>query len=156
MAFGYRYWMVYLPQFNRESFLLFVHNPAEQTKLRDYSGESVKVLGQPTAKATLGATDLGRTRFEVDPHDTTDFYYWHRATCDHNFRYLRSSRSVLASVTADRNQVACRPSSRNGIEGRALRGSRRQLQDYVNEHETELTRAIIEKLPPRLQELGRD
>jgi hypothetical protein len=36
MAFGFQYWMVYLPEFSRESFFLFVHNPAEQTKLRDY------------------------------------------------------------------------------------------------------------------------
>ncbi len=47
MAFGFKYWMVYLPDFNRESFLLFVHNPAGQTKLRDYSGDEQRVLGQP-------------------------------------------------------------------------------------------------------------
>ena len=37
MAFGYEYLMVYLPEVCQTSFLLFVHNPAGSTKLRDYS-----------------------------------------------------------------------------------------------------------------------
>src|SRR5882724_5153847 len=105
MAFGYRYWMVYLPEFNRESFLLFVHNPAEATKLRDYSGDKAKVLGQPSTQKVFGATDTGRTRFETAPHLTTDDYHWHRETLNHNSRYLPSARSVLASVVAGRIQV---------------------------------------------------
>jgi hypothetical protein len=102
MAFGYRYWLVYLRDFNRDSFLLFVHNPAGSTKLRDYSGEEVKVLGQPPVRAVMRATTEGRTRFEIDPHETTDFYYWNKETSRHNDRYLVSAHSVLASIVADR------------------------------------------------------
>jgi hypothetical protein len=154
MAFGYEYWMVYLPEFNRESFLLFVHNPTESTKLRDYSGDKAKVLGQPSRQKVFGATHIGRTRFEAAPHRTTDDYHWHRETSDHNSRYLSSARSVLASVIADRIQVQGGVHVRNVTCGRARRGSRRQLQDYVNEHEGVLTTAVIEALPHRFQELG--
>jgi len=65
MAFGYRYWMVFLPEFNRESFLLFVHNPAGSTKLRDYSSGFERVLGQPPARGVLAATQEGRNRPSV-------------------------------------------------------------------------------------------
>lgn len=30
MSFGYGYWVVYLPAFNQDSFLLLVHNPVRQ------------------------------------------------------------------------------------------------------------------------------
>jgi len=154
MAFGYNYWMVFLPDLNRESFLLFVHNPAESTKLRDYSSDKAKVLGQPSCQKVFGATVIGRTRFEVAPHLTTDDYYWHRKILDHNSRYLPFAGSVPASVIADRIQVQSGSPVHNVTCGRARRGSRRQLQDYVNEHEVVLTSAVMEALPPRLQELG--
>lgn len=150
MAFGFRYWMVYLPEFHRESFLLFVHNPAGSTKLRDHSGEKVRVLGQPTERSVMCATTTGRTRFEIAPHEITDIYYWHKETANHNSNYLPGAHSVLGSV------MTGRPSAQPGtiISGRARRGSRRQLQDYVNGHDLVLTRAVIEGLPPRLEELG--
>ena len=50
MAFGYRYWMVYLPDTKLQSFLLFVHNPAGSTRLRDYSSGVARVVGQPTVE----------------------------------------------------------------------------------------------------------
>jgi hypothetical protein len=130
MAFSFKYWMVYLPDFNRESFVLFVHNPAGSTKLRDYSSGEGKVLGQPSRVKIIGATVIGRTRFKVAPHDVTDDYYWQSETVSHNSRYLASARSVLASVIADRIQAGGDP-VRNVTCGRARRGSRRQLQDYV-------------------------
>lgn len=68
MAFGYEYWMLYLPEFRAESFLLFVHNPAGSTKLRDYSGGREQVLGQPSLADVRQATEWGRTRFEEAPH----------------------------------------------------------------------------------------
>ena len=43
--------------------------------------------------------------------------------------------------------------AQNVTWGRAHRGSRRQLQDYVNEHETELTDSMMVALPSRLREL---
>jgi hypothetical protein len=153
MAFSFQYWMVYLPEFSRESFLLFVHNSAEQSKLRDYSSGEETVLGQPSRQRVFGATVIGRTRFEVAQHDVTDDYYWLRETESYNSRYLASARSVLASVVADRVQAGGEP-VRNVTCGRARRGSQRQLQDYVNEHEAVLTRAVMKELPPRLQELN--
>jgi hypothetical protein len=141
MPFGYKYWMVYLPNFNRESFLLFVHNPAGETKLRDYSGDEARVLGQPLHQGVLGSTVEGRTRFLLEPHDTTDHGYWHLRTQEINSRCLLSAKSVRP------------PGISNGTNGRAHRGSQRQLQDYVNEHEATLTNAVMEALPPRLREL---
>jgi hypothetical protein len=139
MAVGYKYWLVYLSDFNRDSFLLFVHNPAGSTKLRDYSGEKVKVLGQPPVRAVVGATTEGRPRFEIDPHETTDFYYWHKETSRHNARYLTSAQSILASIVADQTPTNSGTVAPSVTSRRAHRGCPRQLQDYVNAHEAELT-----------------
>jgi hypothetical protein len=100
------------------------------------------------------ATETGRTRFEVHPHATTDDYYWQRETESHNSRFLPTVRSGLPSVIADSIQVQGDIPVRRVTRGRAHRGSRRQLQDYVNEREAVLTSAVIEALPNPLQELG--
>jgi hypothetical protein len=152
MALGYKYWIVYLPAFSRESFLLFVHNPAESTKLRDYSNGEANVLGQPSRQMVFTGTEIGRTRFEVAPHLTTDGHYWQREIQSHNSRYLPTDHRVLSSVTL-KNPVQSGLTARNVTRGRARRGSQRQLQDYVNEHEAMLTSAVLEVLPPRLREL---
>jgi hypothetical protein len=152
MPFGFKYSMVYLPDFNRESFLLFVHNPAGATKLRDYSGDETRVLGQPRRQAVLGGTVEGRTRFLVEPHLTTDHRYWNLRTQEFNSRYLSSAQSVPGIRNGIPGQGSNR--GRNGTRGLARRGSRRQLQDYVNEHETTLTNAVMDVLPPRLRKLG--
>ena len=60
MAFGYEYLMVYLPEFNPESFLLFVYNPAGSSKLRDYSGGREKVVGQPPLSMVACENVTGR------------------------------------------------------------------------------------------------
>jgi hypothetical protein len=153
MAFGFKYWMVYLPDFNRESFLLFVHNPAGATKLRDYSGDEPRVLGQPPRQAVLSGTVEGQSRFLVEPHLTTDHRYWNLRTQEFNLRYLLSAGSIRASGT---NGIRTHGGGhvRKGTYGRARRGSRRQLQDYVNEHEAALTKALMQELPARLRELG--
>jgi len=153
MAFGYKYLMVYLPDFSPESFLLFVHNPAGSTKLRDYSGEKQRVLGQPLTEAVLGGTILGETRFSVEEYRASDDRYWHLRTLEFNSRYLSLVSNVGPSEIANENQKQVGVQTRNAIRGRAQRGSRRQLQDYVNEHEEAITKAVMEALPPRLQEL---
>jgi len=154
MAFGYKYLMVYLPDFSRNSFLLFVHNPAGSTKLRDYSGEKQRVLGQPPTQTVLGGTVLGETRFSVEEYPASDDRYWHLRTLEFNARYLSLVSNVDPSEIANENQEQVGVQTRNVIRGRAQRGSRRQLQDYVNEHEEAITRAVMEALPPRLQELA--
>ena len=68
-------------------------------------------------------------------------------TQEFNLRHLSAARSVRASVIANGEQIKG-GHVRNVTSGRALRGSRRQLQDYINEHEAEITTALLEKLPP--------
>ena len=102
MAFGYKYWMVYLPEYNRASFLLFVHNPAGATKLRDYSSGQERVLGQPRLEGVLRGTEEGRTRFRVDEHVTTDDSYWRRRTEEFNLRHLLSASASASAPLAVR------------------------------------------------------
>ena len=146
MAFGYKYWMVYLPEFNPNSFLLFVHNHAGSTKLRDYSRSELKVLGQPSWDAVRVATVLGETRFSVAPCKTTELSHWRRETQEYNSLYLPAHEST-STVIVDRAPEPANNSQTTSVtSGRAKRGSRRQLQDYVNEHQTELSAAVIDVL----------
>ena len=154
MAFGYEYLMVYLPAFNPDSFLLFVHNPAGATKLRDYSGGRCRVLGQPPLQDIVRATAGGRTRFTYAPHATTDEYYWSVETRDLNARYLTSPGSVSSAVTFDQPNTSVAKPLRDLASGRAPRGSQRELQDYINEHERVIHCAVLEALPVRYRELG--
>ena len=75
-------------------------------------------------------------------------------TQEFNRRYLSSARSVRPSVVQEgslaHNEI-CLP---NATCGRAQRGSRKQLQDYVSDFEADLTSAVMEKLPTRLKDLG--
>src|ERR1035438_6939405 len=100
MAAGFEYWMVYLPAFNSESFLLFVHNQKDSTKLRDYSSGRARVLGQPPLDVLRGTT-IGKTRFSYEPHITTDDYFWSTETRNLNAQYLLRSintSSILVST----------------------------------------------------------
>src|SRR6266568_2789971 len=102
----------------------------------------------------LTDTTEGRTRFHVEPHLTTDDSSWSMRTQEFNRRYLSSARSVRPSVVQEgslaHNEI-CLP---NATCGRAQRGSRKQLQDYVSDFEADLTSAVMEKLPTRLKDLG--
>lgn len=157
MAFGYEYLMVYLPEFNRESFLLFVHNPAGSTKLRDYSSGRERVVGQPPLTAVSRATVGGTSRFTVDEHKVSGedgSRYWTARTQEFNARFLAGARTGFALTPPLPTWNKPAAGRRNEVRGRASRGSQRQLQDYVNDHEPTLTRALIAALPDRLQELG--
>jgi hypothetical protein len=73
MTFGYEYLMVYLPEVCPNSFLLFVHNPAGSTKLRDYSGGAERQLKIYVTVAEVTAkTTFGRTRFSYEPYRTDE------------------------------------------------------------------------------------
>lgn len=157
MAFGYEYLMVYLPALNPESFLLFVHNPAGATKLRDYSGGREAVLGQPSLSEVSRATVGDKTRFRVDAHTVSGedgSRYWHMRTLEFNARYLGAARCSPVSDLEIPPQAPGGFQGRNVVHGRASRGSQRQLQDYVNEHELALSHTLIEALPARFRELG--
>ena len=150
MAFGYEYLMVLLPEVCPSSFLLFVHNPAGSTKLRDYSTGRERQLSIYRDVATvLSQTEVGLTRFYYEPHKTVGegVGYWSQVTAELNSKYL-PHQPLVSSVSAPTRQQAASTSSR------AQRGSQRQLQDYVNEKPEVLTQAVLVALPPRLNELG--
>lgn len=156
MAFGYEYLMVYLPEICSTSFLLFVHNPAGSTKLRDYSSGSERCLSDRVAiTEVLRRTETGRTRFYYDPHRTDGIGVgrWVQVTRELNRRWLavESQPSDIAWRAASPPRVAATPA---GTRNRAVRGSRRQLQDYVNGCAGALAEAILAALPPRLAEVG--
>ena len=153
MAFGYEYWIVYLPEFHSNSFLLFVHNPAGSTKLRDYSEGRERVLGQPRIADVRQATEWGRTRFEEEPNTVSGHdgeRYWQTRIAGYNSRYLDSHKNEyekqsVASIPPDH------PINKKGA-GKAKRGSQRQIQDYVNLAPTTLNDVILSALPIRIQQ----
>ena len=154
MAFGYEYWTVYLPEFNPDSFLLFVHNPAGSTKLRDYSDGTERILGQPKVEHVRHATEWGRTRFEETPHPVTGqdgVLHWRSRIDERNSGYLQTG-VITDRTTAALQPVETVPKPRQSSRGRARRGSQRQLQDYVNFNQQAIDRAIISALPVRIQE----
>ena len=153
MAFGYRYWMVFLPEIEPASFLLFVHNPAGATKLRNYASGREQVVGQPDVSMVFRATEVGSTRHECDPHKTDDHSFWYQKTKELNRRYLGSADDGSPPPAFDRAGSTPRKGVRD-IQGRARRGSQRQLQDYVNDHPDVLSQAILDLLPNRVRELG--
>jgi hypothetical protein len=153
MAFGYEYWIVYLPEFHLNSFLLFVHNPAGSTKLRDYSEGRERVLGQPGIADVRQATEWGRTRFEEESHTVSGHdgeRYWQARIAGYNTRYLDSRKNEYG-----KQNVASIPPvhaiNKMGI-GRAKRGSQRQIQDYVNLAPTILNDSIFSALPITIQQ----
>jgi len=144
MAFGYRFLMVHLPSIEPNSFLLFVHNPAGSTKLRNYASGEAVVLGQPSLARVLAETQTPGSRHECDPHRVDDGGFWYQKTRELNQRHL-AGKAAVHKVAPPRQRV---------VEGRALRGSQRQMQDYVNCHPDRLSAAILEQLPARLGQLG--
>lgn len=153
MAFGYEYWMVYLPEFNPDTFLLFDHNPDGGTNLRDYSGGRAYKVGQPSVRRVREATEWGSTRFQEEPHRVdgpAGEDYWRSRTAEYNSRYLASVQAVLRSRDV-LGRPAAPPIAMNG-PGRAKRGSKRQLQDYVNLKQSVLDAAILSALPAKIQQ----
>src|SRR5437763_17180695 len=87
----YSYWMVYLPQVDPSSFLLFVEDSTGANKLRCYSSGREQVLGQPGASGIWAKTKQGVTRFETEAHRVSETGYWHSKTQSFNRLYLESS-----------------------------------------------------------------
>jgi hypothetical protein len=153
MAFGYRYWMVFLPEIEPHSHLLFVHNPSGANKLRSYASGREQVVGQPGVENVFRDTEVGRTRHECDPHKTDDHGFWYQKTQELNRRYLGGEGSASPRPPHEYRAVTKPRRNRGGPEGRALRGSQRQLQDYVNDYPHVLSQAILLQLSARIREL---
>ena len=95
MAFGFEYWIVYLPEFNRDSFLLFVHNAAGCTRVREYSTGKERVIGHPSVGDVRQATEWGSTRFEETPYSVSGpdgERHWRSRIAEKNSRYLGATR----------------------------------------------------------------
>lgn len=136
---------------------MFFDKPNGSTSLRDFSGERMQKLSDaPTLQQVCRTAELGTARFEVEPHpvDGEDGNrYWQALTREFNARYLASTPASQTHTLAVPQRAAMAKGPRT-VAGRASRGSQRQLQDYVNAHEGELSRAVLDALPARLQELG--
>lgn len=153
MAFRYRYWTVFLPEIEPNSYLLFVHNPSGANKLRSYASGREHVVGQPGVESVFRDTEVGRTRHECDPHKTDDHGFWYQKTQEFNRRYLGGADRTSPRLPHE-YRAATKPRRNTGCaEGRALRGSQRQLQDYVNDYPHVLSEAILLQLPARIREL---
>ncbi len=147
--------MVFLPEIEPNSYLLFVHNPSGATKLRNYASGQERAVGQPGVEMVFRDTQVGKTRHEYDPHKTDDHGFWYQKTLELNRRYLGSTGGA-SPIARYENEAAMKLRRTGGsiVAGRALRGSQRQLQDYVNSYPDVLSGAILEQLPPRVRELG--
>ena len=153
MAFGYEYLVVYLQKYNPDSFLLFVHNPAGSTKLRDYSKGREDVLGQPGLEVICRETQRGDTCFRESPHTVSGMEgvrYWQSRIDEYNRKYLGSVKG--REWSGEPRSSTPLPVAKASGKGRATRGSQRQLQDYVNYDPDTLNAAIVEALPESIQE----
>ena len=154
MAFGYRYSMVFLPEIEPHSYLLFVHNPSGANKLRSYASGREQVVGQPGVESVFRDTEVGRTRHECDPHKTDDHGFWYQKTQELNRRYLGGAGNASLRPPHEYRAATTPQPKTGGAEGRALRGRQRQLQAYVNNYPHVLSEMILLQLPARMQELG--
>ena len=154
MAFGYTYWMVFLPEIEPHSYLLFVHNPDGKNKLRNYVSGCEQVVGQPGVEVVFRDTQIAKTRHECDPHTTKDRHFWYQKTQELNRRYLGGTGSAAPCAALENERTGTSRTIGGVVAGRAFKGSQRQLQDYVNSHPDTLSDAILRQLPARVRELG--
>ena len=140
MPFGFEYLMVFLPEVDSTTFLLFTHRPDGATALRNYSRGKEQVLqAHRDVRTVLASTEQGSTRFHHEAYSTSGqgVSHWTAVTRTLNRKWLQPKAAPL-------------PSALN----RASKGSRRQLQDYVNQKQESLSAAVLAALPPRISELG--
>jgi len=150
MAFGYDKFLVYLPDVNPNSFLLYArrfHNGVEQQSLRDYSGDAIRVLPSQACERVLSRTMDGKTRFRVDDHPTENRSLWLQLIQQQNTRYFAAAPSHTQPA------IPYPAPASAAHTGRAQHGSQRQLQDYVNHDPEALNQAILQSLPQKLQAL---
>jgi hypothetical protein len=156
MANGCDYWMVFLPDRCPDSFLLFVQDSQDRTSLRNFSfGRAYRLPESLTVREMSRQTTEGITRFhihnaEIRPKE--DIAHWQELTLRYN-ALLAKTPSKPEPLPAPSQQTPVPPGTRAVARvksGRALRGSQRQLQDYVNLHESRLTQTLLAALPEPL------
>jgi hypothetical protein len=102
MAQGnYTYRLVYLPDVNPTSFLLFVYNSRGWTNLRDYSSgvETVLKSEKWSVAEVEAATKLGATRVPCDPHRAEDVDYWRSRISERNaIHFGESERAATVAL----------------------------------------------------------
>src|SRR5664279_3692688 len=81
---SYRYFMVYLPEVSRSTFLLYTHRGTGWMALRDYSQGREIELAAPLPANVLQDTKIMLTRFPVQPHTVKDLGHWTRITSEYN------------------------------------------------------------------------
>jgi len=155
MANGFQYWMVYLPAIEPASYLLFVvQELTGNNKLRNYASGSERVLGKPGTTTVFRETQIGKTRHECDPHKVDDCRFWFDKTQELNRHYLSVGGGNSPKTPVETQVVVKSADEAAGIlAGRAIRGSRRQLQDYVNSCPDALSEQILRQLPAKDREL---
>jgi hypothetical protein len=158
MANGCDYWMVFLPDLCSDSFLLFVQDSQDRTSLRDYSlGRAYRLPETLSAQQMSRRTTEGTTRFrlcQADIRPKEDTVHWQELTSRYNaFLAKADNRSQSLPISSGGDPVPLRKSenSQRHHAGRALHGSQRQLQDYVNLYESRLNAALLAVLPEPLQ-----
>jgi hypothetical protein len=92
---SYHYWMVYLPDYNAFSFLLYTHHTGGEMALRDYSQGHEVLLPAPMCGQVLQATEDRVTRFPVEPHTIKDVEHWVRMTADYNRTELADAIAAM-------------------------------------------------------------
>jgi hypothetical protein len=99
---SYHYWLVYLPQYNPSSFLLYTGHAGGEMALRDYSeGRPGTVLQPaPLRGKVLQATVDRVTRFCVEPRTVEDVEHWVRTTAEYNRAEL-SDAIVAVEIEGD-------------------------------------------------------
>lgn len=154
MGNGCRYWMLFLPEYAPDTFLLFVADAQDRTSLRDYSaGWTRKLARAPGFQEAMSKTEEGRTRFALsDIRRKEDLSFWQAVTCQHNRRLSAQTGSETTAARMQDTPVANAQHREHKLTGRAARGSQRQLQDYVNLFPQELNQAVRSQLPEALRD----
>lgn len=150
----YRYWMVFLPKVEPTSFMLFVEDSTGANKLRNYASGIEMVVGQPGADAVFKEAKF---HFPVTPHrvgGAEACQHWYGETLAYNHSHLGRGINSPQAAVVPAGGIRTAPATDGIVQGRAKRGSQRQIQDYVNSHPTVLTEAILDRLPPVMRELG--
>jgi dTDP-4-dehydrorhamnose reductase len=118
----------------------------------DFAAEIVRASGLPTRVKPVTTAEFPRPArrpaCSVLSPDSLHAYNIHMPTWEDALaRYLNGVPAVESRRERENLSSKSSTVARSFTSGRASRGSRRQLQDYVNKHEAVLTGALMEAVP---------